>query len=35
MALAGILFAFQHDFDEPDGNGQLSVARARAWYEAH
>jgi len=35
MALAGILFACQHDFEEPDGDGQLSVAGARAWYEAH
>jgi hypothetical protein len=35
MALAGILIACQHDFDEPDGDGQLSVAGARAWYEAH
>lgn len=35
IVLAGILFACQHDFDEPDGDGQLSVAGARAWYKAH
>jgi hypothetical protein len=35
MALAGILFACQHDFDETDGNNPLTVAGARAWYEAH
>jgi len=29
------LFACQHDFDEPDDSRSLTVAGARAWYEAH
>jgi hypothetical protein len=35
LALAGILFACQHELDELEVNRPLTVDEAKAWYEAN
>jgi len=35
LVMAGILFACQHEFEEPEVIRPWTVDEAQAWYEAH